>query len=515
MRAILSVSNKQGIEELAEQLVSLGVEVISTGGTLSALQAAGIEARSVSEITGFPEMMEGRVKTLHPSVHGGILARRSNPSDLEELRQQGIEPVDVIIVNLYPFAETIARRGVDLDTALENIDIGGPTLIRSAAKNFKDVLVITDPADYASVMGEWRTHSKVSFETRRMLAAKAFAHVSAYDSLVATYLDDDSNLFPETMTVPLRKVQELRYGENPHQRGALYRQVVPGRSGLAEKVNQLSGIELSYNNLLDADLAVSTVSDFLGPTVAILKHGNPCGLATNPDLVRAFELALMGDTLSAFGGIVGVNREITKDLAQAISKSHFDLIVAPSFEPQARDLLAKKRKLRLLEVGEMTGIWELPTDVSTLDFKHIDGGFLVQTPDNLAPDEVESRVVTRRQPTLEETTDLLFAWRACKHVRSNAIVLVKDLSLIGMGAGQPSRVDSVKIAAGKAGTRSDGSVLASDGLFPFADNIEEAAKAGVSAIIQPGGSIRDEEVIEAADKHGMAMILTGARHFRH
>ncbi len=515
MRAILSVSDKTGVEDLGRRLVGLGAEIYSTGGTLAALQSAGVEAQSVSELTDFPEIMEGRVKTLHPGVHGGILARRSEPEDLDQLARHGIQPIDVVVVNLYPFARAISEPDVTLETALENIDIGGPALVRAGAKNFTDVLVLTDPADYGTVLDEWAEHGKVSVQTRQWLAAKAFGHVSAYDALIASYLRGGEELFPTTFTVAVEKVQDLRYGENPHQRGALYREIGGRSEGLAARLRQLGGKDLSFNNILDAELAVATVSDFLGPTVAITKHGNPCGLATNEDLLLAFEHALMGDPVSAFGGVVAVNRQVDRSLAEVMSRTFFEVIVSPAFTQEAREVLRRKRNLRLLEVGAMAHSWEIPLGPAALDWKRVSGGFLVQTADAVAPDEIETRLVAGPQPTLEETTDLLFAWRAVEHVRSNAIVLAKELSLVGLGAGQPSRVDAVRLAVQKADTRATGSVLASDAYFPFADGVEEAAKAGVTAIIQPGGSVRDDEVIAMAERYSVSMLFTGTRHFRH
>lgn len=515
MRAVLSVSDKTGIETLAGRLVALGVEIISTGGTLAALEAAGVHARSVSEITGVPEIMEGRVKTLHPAVHGGILARRSEQSDLEQLSEVGGEPIDVVVVNLYPFEAAIQAPDATLATALERIDVGGPAMLRAAAKNFQHVLVLTEPEDYGPALDEWESLGEVTFETRRRLAARAFSHVSAYDARIAAYLHGDDELFPDELTISVQKVQDLRYGENPHQRGALYRQAGAQGMGFVDHLRQIGGTELSFNNVLDAQVAVSTVMDFLGPTVVIVKHGIPCGLSTHNDLSRAFELALMGDQVSAFGGIVAVNREIDKELAENLVQNLFHLVVAPSISVEAQAVLSRKRNLRLLEVGEMAHGWDLPLSAATLDWKRLSGGFLLQTPDSVPPDEVHTRVVTSRQPTLDETTDLLFAWRAVEHVRSNAITLAKDLALVGVGAGQPSRVDSVKLAVEKAGMRAQDSVLASDAFFPFADGLEEAARAGVTAVIQPGGSIRDDEVIEAAERFGIAMVFTGTRHFRH
>lgn len=515
MRAILSVSDKRGIEDVASRLARRGVELFSTGGTLAAIQSAGLEAQSVTALTDFPEMLGGRVKTLHPSVHGGILARRSVAADMEQLTEQGISTIDVVIVNLYPFAKAISEEGVTLESALENIDIGGPTLLRAAAKNFPDVLVLTDPDDYGRVLDEWDTHGGVGTPTRRELAGKAFAHVSACDALIASYLRGPDDLFPPSLTIGLEKVQDLRYGENPHQQAALYRELGGRSEGLAARLRQLGGKDLSFNNLLDADLAIKTVSDFLGPTVAIIKHGNPCGLATNEHLLEAFEHALMGDPVSAFGGVVAVNREVTADLAEEIGKTFFEVVAAPAFGNGAKEILQRKRNLRLLEVGTMSGSWQLPEGPGALDWKRIGGGFLAQTPDAVSPAHVNPRLVAGPQPSLEVVTNLLFAWRAVEHVQSNAIVLAKGLALVGVGAGQPSRVDAVRLAVTKADLRSQGSVLASDAFFPFADGIEEAAKAGVTAIIQPGGSVRDDEVIAAADHHGVSMLFTGTRHFRH
>lgn len=506
MRAILSVWDKTGVVDLARGLVELGAEVFSTGGTKKSLEAAGIPVKSIAELTGFPEILDGRVKTLHPAVHGGILARRDLPKHMEELARNHIQTIDLVAVNLYPFLETISRPGVHLQEALENIDIGGPTLLRAAAKNFPHVLVLVDPADYAPLLAKLR-QGEVGLEERRRLAAKAFQHVAFYDTAISQYLREEGG-FPEEITIALRKRLSLRYGENPHQQAALYEEVGPGWG--ITSARQLWGKELSFNNFLDADAAWAVVSDFAEPTVAIIKHTNPCGLASHSDLAEAYRRAFSGDPVSAFGGIVASNRRLTAEAAGEIAKTFYEIVLAPGFAPEALDVLKAKKDLRLLDVGELQ---EAPA--SALDFRRIGGGFLAQTRDSFPIERLNLQTVTRRKPSQEELRNLLFAWRAVKHVKSNAIVLAKDKMLLGMGAGQPSRVQSVEIALKKAGKRSRGSVLASDAMFPFPDGVEEAARGGVTAIIQPGGSIRDKEVIEAADRHGMAMVFTGVRHFKH
>ncbi|MBA7593825.1 Bifunctional purine biosynthesis protein PurH [subsurface metagenome] len=508
MRALVSVSDKTGVVDFARGLHQLGVEIYSTGGTKKALEDAGVPVHSVGELTNFPEILDGRVKTLHPGVHAGILARRDVPGHLSQLAEKGLVAIDLVAVNLYPFVQTIAKEGTTLEQALENIDIGGPTMIRSAAKNFPHVIVIVEPADYQPVLEKLRT-GEIGIEERKKLAEKAFQHVASYDTAIASYLRPEGEKFPPEMTIALRKLQDLSYGENPHQEAAFYIEEAVAKEPGITRATQLSGRELSFNNILDLDAAVSVVQDFSPPTIAIIKHNNPCGLSCHEDLAQAYRQALAGDPVSAFGGIVASNRPLDLAAAQEIDKSHFDAIIAPGYDDDALKLLKRKRDLRLIELGAAAK--QAP---HALDFRRVGGGFLLQTQDFIAED-VSLRPVTRRQPTPEEERDLLFAWRVAMHVKSNAIVLVKDLALLGMGAGQPSRVDSVEIALKKAGERARGSVLASDAFFPFPDGVELAAKGGATALIQPGGSMRDEEVIAAADKHDVAMVFTGRRHFKH
>jgi phosphoribosylaminoimidazolecarboxamide formyltransferase/IMP cyclohydrolase len=514
MKAILSVSDRTGLVDLARGLAARGVDLGATGGTRSHLAEAGLPVGAVDDLTGFPEILEGRVKTLHPAVYGGLLARRDRPDDLAQLEAHGLGLIDLVVVNLYPFRETIARPGVTLPDALEKIDIGGPTLLRAAAKNFPAVIVLCDPADYAPVLAEWEGGA-VSETTRRRLAAKAFQHVAAYDTAIAGYLREPGDLFPDTGTLALHKVQDLRYGENPHQRAALYR--TDGHAGgtLAGSTRQLQGKELSYNNLLDADAVLGLVRQFNTPTVAIVKHNNPCGVASRDDLIEAFDLALAGDPVSAFGGIVGINRPVTGALAQTLTSVFFEVIVAPDFDEDAVAVLGGKKNLRLLAVP--MALSALPDSFGGgLAFRSIDGGMLVQTPDSSPEDHsLPLHTQTSHRPTLGEISDLIFAWRVAQHVKSNAIVLAKDRAVVGVGGGQPNRVDSVRIAVTRAGWRAKGAALASDAFFPFPDGVEEAAKAGVAAIIQPGGSVNDDKVIAAAEAAHMAMVFTGQRHFRH
>lgn len=507
MRAILSVSNKTGIADFAKSLQELGIEIFSTGGTKKSLEAAGVEVHSISELTGFPEILDGRVKTLHPAVHGGILARRDLPRHLAELAQNGIETIDMVVINLYPFVETVTRGGVTLDEALENIDIGGPSMIRSAAKNFPSVLVIVDPKDYDQVLQKLR-QGDVHLEERKMLARKAFQHVALYDTAIAQYLGQEA--FPEEMTMSLKKKSSLRYGENPHQQAAFYveQNVRQPQSGLAS-LKQLSGPEISFNNLLDFDAALATLSNFAAPTVAIIKHGNSCGLASHDNLAEAYLRALAGDPVAAFGGVVACNRVVDLATAQEIDRTHYDAIVAPDYAREALDLLALKKGLRLVE-APMPELNE-----NRLDSHYVEGGLLLQTADILSNAEFQPRIVTKRQPTDAELSDLIFAWKAVKGIKSNAIVIAKDGALLGMGGGQPSRVVSVQLALQRAGERAKGSVLASDAFFPFPDGPELAIRAGITAIVQPGGSIRDKEVIALADRHNVAMAFTGIRHLRH
>jgi phosphoribosylaminoimidazolecarboxamide formyltransferase / IMP cyclohydrolase len=509
MRAIISVSNKSGVADFARGLQEQGVEIFSTGGTKKSLEGAGIKVHSISQLTGFPEILDGRVKTLHPAVHGGILARRDLPQHLAELAKNHIETIDMVVVNLYPFIETVTRGEVSLDEAVENIDIGGPTMIRSAAKNFPSVLVIVDPQDYDAVLQKLR-QGDVDIVERKKLAQKAFQHVAIYDTAIAQYLREEEAVFPLEMTMALKKAYNLRYGENPHQEAAFYvEQNVRQKQGGLASLSQLSGPEVSFNNLLDFDSALNILKNFVAPTVAILKHLNSCGLASHDNLAEAYRRALTGDPIAAFGGVVGSNRPIDLATAQEINKTHYDAIIAPEYEKEAVELLGRKKSLRLV-TAPIPG-----SDKGVLDFRHVAGGFLVQTSDFFSELELQPRIVTNRQPTQQELSDLLFAWEAVKGVKSNAIVIARDKTLLGMGAGQPSRVVSVEIALQRAGARAKDSVLASDAFFPFADGPELAIKGGVTAIIQPGGSVRDEEVIAVANKYNIAMVFTGVRHFRH
>lgn len=514
MRAIVSVSDKAGVTDLAKELSRLGFEVFSTGGTKKALSEAGVPVRSVSDITGFPEILDGRVKTLHPVVHGGILARRDRPQHMAQLAENAIEAIDLVAVNLYPFVQTVAKEGVSLDEAVENIDIGGPTLIRAAAKNFPSVIVLVDPADYQPVL-EGLKAGGLDLAERKRLAQKAFQHVALYDTAIAQYLGRDMTALPEEMTIAMKKRYGLRYGENPHQQAAFYaeQRVGTGQDTGITWAQQLWGKELSFNNILDADAAWGSAIDFAAPTVSIIKHTNPCGLASHDDIAEAYRRAFSGDPVAAFGGIVASNRPISAAAAEEISPTFYEIVIAPDYEEGALEILKRKKDLRILKA-------ELPPDygkapVGYMDFRRVRGGFLVQGSDSLAESDVNLKTVSKRQPTKAEIEDLLFAWRAVKHIKSNAIVLAKDKTLLGMGAGQPSRIISAQIAAEKAGEKSAGSVLASDAMFPFPDVVEAAVVAGVTAIIQPGGSIRDEDSINAADKHNIAMVFTGVRHFRH
>jgi phosphoribosylaminoimidazolecarboxamide formyltransferase/IMP cyclohydrolase len=541
INAIISVSDAANLEELGKALDALGADMYATGGTKSKLQAVGIKAHSISDLTGFPEILDGRVKTLHPGVHSGILARRDLEEHQAQMREHGFKTIDLVAVNLYPFARTIEREGVTLEEAVEQIDIGGPAMIRAAAKNFAGVIVLSDPSDYAAVMQEWRDSGEVGMDTRKRLAAKAFRHVSDYDSLIAGCLEGTTksgntkplagehtngveeggvagNTMPDKIVLELARTQALRYGENPHQFGALYSDNLPVNAAtLVGSLKQLHGPELSYNNLMDADAALSIVRDYTTPAVAIIKHAGPCGIACGPedsDLGDVFSRALAADPVSAFGGIVGINRPVDGTVAETIARTRFDVLIAPAFSEEAIDILARKRNLRLLAVPD-SNLRRRDDDFSSrLTFRQISGGFLVQTRDAVDED-LHMEPVTLRHPTLDEIADMVFAWRAVRHVRSNAIVLAKNMATLGIGGGQTSRVDSVRIAVSKAGGNAVGAVMASDAFFPFPDGLEAAAEAGVTAVIQPGGSVNDDAVIEAADNAGLAMVFTRKRHFRH
>jgi phosphoribosylaminoimidazolecarboxamide formyltransferase / IMP cyclohydrolase len=524
MRALLGVYDKTDIEPFARGLVELGWKLVSTGGTFATIHAAGIPVRRVEEITGFPEMLDGRVKTLHPVVHGGILARRAVPAHMAALEAHGIGPIDLVACNLYPFHATVTKPGsVEFDEAIENIDIGGPTMLRAAAKNHSDVVVVVDPADYAPVLEQLRTGG-VSLGARRELAWKAYAHTASYDSAVSEWLWDE--LHPgqpaPSLTIPMKLADTLRYGENPHQSAAFYVDCSlgeHGRGGIATAV-QHHGKEMSYNNYLDADAAWNAVNDFAGPTCVIVKHTNPCGVATRDDLLEGYRLAVRADATSAFGGIVAFNRPVDEALARELrefrnpndgeSRMFYEIVVAPAFTPEGLTILKGKSKdLRILEAQ--------PRLKGGRAYRQVGGGWLAQDADDRTPEEIDFKVVTKRQPTPQELEDMKFAWRCVKHVKSNAITVAKDGRLLGMGSGQPNRVKSVEIAMEKAGDGVKGAALASDAFVPFAwgDSIEKACQAGVAAIIHPGGSLRDQDGIDCCDKYGVAMVLTGTRHFRH
>lgn len=500
-RALLSVYDKAGLVEFAQALAARGMELIASGGTARALSGAGLVVREVSDLTGSPEILGGRVKTLHPAVHGGILSRRT-PSDREQLDGLGWGEIDLVAVNLYPFEETAANPGASLDEVIEQIDIGGVALLRAAAKNFAQVVVLCDPADYAPVLAEVEAQGEVSPERRRRLAVKAFAHTAAYDAAIHGYLAGGGPLLPETLLLGLHKLAGLRYGENPHQQAALYG--LPGVTGFLGG-ELLQGKALSYNNLLDLDAAWRAACDFERPTVAVVKHLGPCGLASANSLPEAFPPALACDPVSAYGGVIAANRPFDGATARALGKLFVEAIAAPEFDREALEILGARKDCRLLALGQT-----LPDRV---EMRTVRGGLLAQERDR--GDRAGWQIVTRRAPSGAEMEALRFAWRAVAHVKSNAILLAQGEAAVGIGGGLPSRVDAVRLAVAKAGEKAKGAVLASDAFFPFPDGVEEAARAGVTAIVQPGGSVRDHHVIEAADRDGLAMCFTGVRHFRH
>ena len=522
-RALISVSDKTGILEFARELEQLGVEILSTGGTFKLLRDNGVAAVEVADYTGFAEMMDGRVKTLHPKIHGGILGRRGTDDAIME--QHGIKPIDLVAVNLYPFEATITKPGCDLPTAIENIDIGGPTMVRSAAKNHKDVAIVVNASDYASVLENLKAGG-LTYAQRFDLMLKAFEHTAAYDGMIANYMGtinqsaqtlttEGRSEFPRTFNSQFVKAQEMRYGENPHQSAAFYVEAKPAEASISTAV-QLQGKELSYNNVADTDAALECVKSFVKPACVIVKHANPCGVAVSPEggIRQAYELAYATDTESAFGGIIAFNRELDGETAKAIVERQFvEVIIAPSVSDEARAVVAAKANVRLLTCGE----WPAER-AAAWDYKRVNGGLLVQSRDNGMISANDLKVVTKRAPTEQEINDLIFAWKVAKYVKSNAIVYAKNRQTIGVGAGQMSRVNSARIAAIKAehaGLQVQGAVMASDAFFPFRDGIDNAAKVGITAVIQPGGSMRDAEVIAAADEAGIAMVFTGMRHFRH
>ncbi|TCV80272.1 bifunctional phosphoribosylaminoimidazolecarboxamide formyltransferase/IMP cyclohydrolase [Sulfurirhabdus autotrophica] len=515
-RALISVSDKAGIVDFAKGLKQFDIEILTTGGTAKLLTEAGVDVTEVADYTGFPEMLDGRVKTLHPKIHAGILSRRDLPEHVAAMANAGFANIDLVVVNLYPFTQTIAKTDCSLEDAIENIDIGGPTMVRAAAKNYQHVSIVTDPKDYAGLLTELSsTQGAIGAETRVSLAKKAFTHTAAYDGAISNYLtsldvQNKRQTFPQALNMQFTKVQDLRYGENPHQQGAFYRdnKALPGS---ISNYTQLMGKELSYNNIGDSDAAWECVKTFDAPACVIIKHANPCGVGVADSIHSAYKLALATDSTSAFGGIVAFNRELDRATAEAVIQIFVEVVIAPGVSAEAAEVFAQKPNIRLLSVA-------LDNNSNDWDFKRVGGGILVQSPDTLNVSAADLRVVTKLAPTEQQLQDLLFAWRVAKYVKSNAIVFAANGQTLGVGAGQMSRVDSTRIASIKAqnaGLELKNSAVASDAFFPFRDGVDVVAAAGAKAIIQPGGSIRDDEVIAAADEHGIAMVFTGARHFRH
>lgn len=513
-RALLSVTDKEGLAPFAKELYRLGIELVATGGTFKAISQAKIPVKKIEEITKFPEMLDGRVKTLHPAIHAGILADRSKKEHMQTLQKQGIKPIGLVVVNLYQFRETIRKKGVSIEEAVENIDIGGPTLVRAAAKNYAGVAIVTSPLQYGAIIDELRKNNcGLSLRTRERLAAKAFEETAAYDSVVSHFMHNKfvgKQQFPEKLSLTFEKAQELRYGENWHQKAAFYREPLAQKSSVAA-ARQLQGKELSFNNINDANAAIELVKEFRAPAAVIIKHANPCGVGSAETISGAFGKALECDKTSAFGGIIALNRKCDAETAKQVASFFNEVLIAPQFDKSALEILGKKQNLRMLL---LPGI-DKPHALRGIDFRAVEGGALVQTLDSHRLQEKDCKIVTKRKPSPEEMRDLLFAWSVAKYAKSNAIVLAKGLATVGVGAGQMSRIDSTEIAVKKSSGKCNGAVLASDAFFPFRDNVDLAAKSGITAIIQPGGSVKDNEVIAAADEHGIAMLFTGVRHFRH
>ncbi len=515
MKALISVSDKTGIVDFAKELEKQGIEIISTGGTYKKLKEEGVNAIEISDLTGFPECLDGRVKTLHPKVHAGILAMRGNPNHMKQLKDLNIDTIDFVVVNLYPFKETILKDNVTREEAVENIDIGGPTMLRSAAKNYQDVAVITDPKDYETVLEELKTDGQVSLNTKFYLMQKVFEHTANYDAMICKYIKNQRNdeSFPNELTLTFEKVQDMRYGENPHQKGALYKEI--GKCiGSLTTAKQLNGKELSFNNINDTNGALELLKEFDEPTVVACKHGNPCGVGSSDNIYYAWKKAYEADKVSIFGGIVVSNRKITKEMAEEMKEIFLEVIVAPSYDPEALELLLTKKNLRVLELTDIT----VKQPENAYDIKKINGGIILQTIDSKLLDEYE--IVTKRKPTDKELEDMMFAWKIVKYVKSNGIALGKNKQSIGIGPGQVNRIWAAKQSIEHAKELIDenivkGAVLASDAFFPFADCVEAAHQAGITAIIQPGGSVRDQESIDKCDEYGISMIFTKMRHFRH
>lgn len=511
MRALISVSDKTGVVEFARELEQLGVQVISTGGTHKKLEEAGIDVTGISDVTGFPECLDGRVKTLHPAVHGGILARRDVPEHMQQLKDLNIETIDIVAINLYPFRETIMKPDVTLEDAIENIDIGGPTMLRSAAKNHRDVAVVCDPADYAIVAEELRANGEVSYKTKYRLALKVFEHTAAYDAMISQYLREQIDApLPDNVTLTFEKLQDLRYGENPHQNATYYKEIRPFRGSLAT-AKQLHGKELSFNNINDANGALMTLKEFTEPTVVASKHANPCGVGCGETLHEAYVKAHDCDPTSIFGGIVACNREVDKATAEEMSKIFLEIVLAPSFSDEALEILTQKKNIRLMTIE---GIGE-PVPAGQYDMKKESGGLLIQEMDLSLYDEDALKVVTEKAPTDKEMADMKMAMKVVKHIKSNGIVYVRDGATVGIGPGQTNRIWAAQNAIRQAESSLEGAVMASDAFFPFSDCVEAAAAAGITAIIQPGGSIRDQESIDKANELGIAMVFSGQRHFKH
>ena len=520
-RALLSVSDKTGIVELGKALADLGIEIISTGGTMRTLKEAGVPVMAVQDVTGFPEMMDGRVKTLHPKIHGAILAVRDNPSHVQDMKDHGITPIDLVVVNLYPFQQTIAKPGVTLAEAIENIDIGGPTILRAAAKNYQDVAVVTDPSDYEKILAELKADGQVSLDTKFYLMQKVFMHTSSYDTMIADYLKKErgDHSLPETLTMTFEKVEDMRYGENPHQKAAFYREIGKKKGSLVD-AKQLNGKSLSFNNINDTNGALELLKEFTEPTVVACKHGNPCGVGSADTIEEAWKKAFAADKVSIYGGIVVSNREINETIAKDMKSMFLEVIVAPSYTEGALKMLSFKKdgSMRNVRVLELADISE-KQPAEALDLKKVNGGLIVQNIDSKLLDG-DVKVVTEKAPTEKEMEDLLFAWKVVKFVKSNGIAVAKDLQTVGIGPGQVNRVWAIEQCFEHANEligpdATKGAVLASDAYFPFADNVEAAHKAGITAIIQPGGSIRDKDCIDKCNEYGIAMVFTGMRHFKH
>ena len=511
-RALVSVSKKDGLIDFVKGLSEMGVEILSTGGTAKLLKDNNIPVIQVSDYTGFPEIMDGRVKTLHPLIHGGLLGRRDNEKHLEEMKKHGIKPIDMVVVNLYPFEDTISKEGVKLDEAIENIDIGGPSMLRSSAKNFQDVAVVVNSDDYEDILAEMEENDgAISYDTKMKLSVKAFKHTARYDSLISKYLESkvEGEGFPSILNLQFEKITDLRYGENPHQKAAFYENIGLNK-GTLSKAKQLHGKELSYNNILDLNAALELAREFDETAAVIIKHTNQCGVATGNNLVSAYRKARETDPLSAFGGIIGFNKSVDEETAKEIASTFIEAVIAPDYDESALAILKEKKNIRLLKLSNFKEKTE-----KEYDLRNVSGGLLLQDKDSVTLNEDNLKVVTNRQPTEKEWSAMRFAWKVAKHVKSNAIIYATENETVGIGAGQMSRVDSSKLAAMKANKPIQGTAMASDAFFPFRDSVDEAAKVGGTAIIQPGGSVKDEEVIAAANEHNIAMVFTGIRHFKH